>query len=116
MNLTHSQLIEGLGGVTAVAELLGIAPPSVSGWIQGGKDGIPGGRLIELGAEIEARLGVKRWKLRPHDWHRIWPELVGTKGAPQVPRAAIDVVARAPAKPHRERPMARAREAAGRAK
>lgn len=30
---------------------------------------------------------VRRWDLRPDDWHRIWPELVGTDGAPDVPQA-----------------------------
>jgi hypothetical protein len=28
--------------------------------------------------------GVKCWDLRPTDWHRIWPDLVGSKGAPKV--------------------------------
>ncbi|WAC75331.1 YdaS family helix-turn-helix protein [Roseateles sp. SL47] len=28
---------------------------------------------------------VRRWTLRPDDWHVIWPELVGTDGAPSVP-------------------------------
>lgn len=27
---------------------------------------------------------VRRWDLRPLDWHLIWPELIGTKGAPRV--------------------------------
>ena len=27
---------------------------------------------------------VQLWELRPHDWHRIWPELVGSEGAPPV--------------------------------
>ncbi|MEN9316500.1 MAG: hypothetical protein RIS35_2893 [Pseudomonadota bacterium] len=27
---------------------------------------------------------VRRWDLRPDDWHLIWPELVGTEGAPEV--------------------------------
>lgn len=30
---------------------------------------------------------VRRWDLRPTDWHRIWPELIGSDGAPQVPAA-----------------------------
>lgn len=35
-------------------------------------------------AQIEAvtAFEVRRWDLRPHDWHRIWPELIGTEGAP----------------------------------
>jgi DNA-binding transcriptional regulator YdaS (Cro superfamily) len=24
---------------------------------------------------------VRRWDLRPNDWHRIWPELIGAAGA-----------------------------------
>lgn len=27
---------------------------------------------------------VRRWDLRPDDWHRIWPELVRLPGAPAV--------------------------------
>ena len=25
---------------------------------------------------------VAEWDLRPRDWHRIWPDLIGTPGAP----------------------------------
>lgn len=32
---------------------------------------------------------VERWHLRPKDWHVIWPELVGTKGAPRLARGLI---------------------------
>lgn len=28
---------------------------------------------------------VMRWDLRPDDWHRIWPELIGAQGAPAIP-------------------------------
>lgn len=31
---------------------------------------------------------VRRWHLRPDDWHRIWPELIGTEGAPATPEPA----------------------------
>jgi DNA-binding transcriptional regulator YdaS (Cro superfamily) len=39
---------------------------------------------------IEDKSGgeLKRWDLRPGDWHLIWPELVGKKGAPKVPAQA----------------------------
>lgn len=39
-----------------------------------------------LAVELErATAGnVRRWDLRPNDWHRIWPELIGPK-APPVP-------------------------------
>lgn len=35
--------------------------------------------------ERESGKRLRRWDLRPSDWHRIWPELVGTEGAPPVP-------------------------------
>lgn len=31
---------------------------------------------------------VARWDLRPADWHKIWPELIGIEGAPPVPESA----------------------------
>lgn len=31
---------------------------------------------------------VCRWDLRPADWYEIWPDLVGTEGAPAVPAEA----------------------------
>lgn len=34
--------------------------------------------------EAESGRGVRRWDLRPNDWHRIWPELIGSEGAPKV--------------------------------
>lgn len=37
--------------------------------------------------EVATRRHVMRWDLRPDDWHLIWPELVGTKGAPKVAKA-----------------------------
>ena len=42
---------------------------------------------VMLAVELErATAGaVRRWDLRPTDWHRIWPELIGTEGAPAVP-------------------------------
>lgn len=35
--------------------------------------------------ETESGQELRRWQLRWADWHRIWPELVGTEGAPSVP-------------------------------
>jgi hypothetical protein len=33
---------------------------------------------------------VKCWELRPADWSRIWPDLIGTKGAPKVMPQGVD--------------------------
>lgn len=79
--LDGAAVIDALGGTTAVARLLGIKPPSVHGWRE---TGIPETRVIQLGAQIEAAMGIPRWELVPHQWHRIWPELVGAEGAPVV--------------------------------
>lgn len=45
------------------------------------------GTPAERGADIERAcdFAVRRWDLRPDDWHRIWPELMGADGAPPVP-------------------------------
>lgn len=32
---------------------------------------------------------VRRWDLRPADWHRIWPELIGAEGAPVLPTEEV---------------------------
>jgi DNA-binding transcriptional regulator YdaS (Cro superfamily) len=77
-----SQLIDRLGGTSALAKRLVVAPASISEWRT---KGIPSGRRIELGADIERVTGVPRWVQRPNDWHRIWPELIGADGAPAVP-------------------------------
>lgn len=39
----------------------------------------------KLASLIEAASGrrVRRWHLRPDDWHIVWPELVGKAGAPR---------------------------------
>jgi DNA-binding transcriptional regulator YdaS (Cro superfamily) len=34
--------------------------------------------------EAACEMQVRRWDLRPDDWHRIWPELIGAEGAPAV--------------------------------
>ena len=72
--ISSREIIELLGGVTAVARVLKIKPPSVHAWLD---DGIPEGRLIELAATIEAKSDgrfsrVARW---PDAYSRIWPEL-----------------------------------------
>lgn len=44
----------------------------------------------EYAVAIEAATerAVRRWDLRPADWHRIWPELIGVDGAPAAASAA----------------------------
>lgn len=71
MHKKVTEAIDSLGGVTAVARLCGVKPPSVWEWKRRGS--IP----IERCAAIERATSgaVTRRDLRPNDWHRIWPEL-----------------------------------------
>lgn len=41
----------------------------------------------DLAVSIERETGMvcRRWELRPDDWHKHWPELIGVEGAPPVP-------------------------------
>lgn len=39
--------------------------------------------------ERASGLRLRRWHVRTQDWHRIWPELIGAEGAPQVPSAEV---------------------------
>ena len=76
IDMTATQFVDALGGTNAVASLLGIKPPSVSGW-RDGRDvhQIPDDKLIRLAPIAEARGIASRKELRPRDWQSIWPEL-----------------------------------------
>ena len=82
--MTDPEIIQLLGGVTAVARMLDIKPPSVHGWLE---TGIPEGRLRDLAAQIELRSGGRfsrkeRW---PEKYGFFWPELIEAEGAPSLP-------------------------------
>lgn len=64
-----------------LARLIGAPPVLVSQW-RSGVRAVP----IERCTEIEAATdrAVRRWDLRPDDWHRIWPELINSPEAPAV--------------------------------
>ncbi len=76
------------GSVTALAARIGegVKRQNVEHWIKSGR--VPS----EHCAAVEAASGgqVRRWHLRPDDWHRIWPELIGADGAPAVPQPSND--------------------------
>lgn len=40
-------------------------------------------QAVRIERHLEGR--VRRWQLRQRDWHLIWPELIGTDGAPAIP-------------------------------
>lgn len=75
-----SEALDSRRGRTAeVARTLGVAAAYLS-QMASGKRPVP----AELVPALEKELGfeVRRWNLRPLDWHRIWPDLIGTPGAP----------------------------------
>jgi DNA-binding transcriptional regulator YdaS (Cro superfamily) len=73
--------IEQAGGVGRLAAACGVVQGAVSNWRKRGT--VP----VDQCAHIERASSrvVRRWDLRPQDWHIHWPELVGTEGAPPVP-------------------------------
>jgi DNA-binding transcriptional regulator YdaS (Cro superfamily) len=75
------------GAGAALARAVGVHPVMVSQWAAGVK-AIP----VERCTSIEEASGklVRRWDLRPADWYRIWPELIGTAGAPAIPAPAAE--------------------------
>lgn len=85
------QAIKNFGNQVAMAEALGISQPTISGWARDRND--PAWRRVPprlcIAIEIhplnrESECPVMRWDLRPDDWFRQWPDLVGTEGAPRV--------------------------------
>lgn len=72
------------GRAAAIAADQHINPVMVSQWASGIK-GVPAERCAAIEAFTENQ--VMRWDLRPRDWYRIWPELVGCPGAPELPDA-----------------------------
>lgn len=73
-----------VGSQAALADALGVTRGAVNQWKLLHRV-VP----LEHCTAIEKVSGgaVMRWDLRPNDWHHVWPELIGQKGAPKVPRA-----------------------------
>lgn len=86
MNLRDYITQGGRGAGTALARSLGVRPVMVSQWA-GGKKPVPLGRCTDIERETGGR--VRRWDLRPADWHLIWPELATIPGAPQVTQREV---------------------------
>lgn len=67
------------------ARELEVTPAFVSQLLSGMRP-VPIERCVQI--EQLTAGAVRRWDLRPQDWWRIWPELVGMNGAPTVERPA----------------------------
>jgi DNA-binding transcriptional regulator YdaS (Cro superfamily) len=70
------------GGPAKVAAALGVSTQAVCFWRDGARS-FPAQHCAPL--ESASGQAVRRWDLRPNDWHLIWPELVGAEGAPPIP-------------------------------
>lgn len=64
-----------------LAALTGIAPGYLS-QMADGKRPIPYTAWQQIAAGTGQQ--VQPWDLWPDEWHVIWPQLIGTKGAPKV--------------------------------
>lgn len=71
---------EACDGMAKLAVLMGESVQTVSNWRS---RGVPVLRCAQLESVVKRK--VCRWHMRPLDWHLIWPELIGTEGAPPVP-------------------------------
>ena len=80
-----NQAIELVGGASKLAGLLGVSVQAVCFW-RDGKRSIPLDKVTDV--ERITRGAIRRWDLRPDDWWKIWPELVGVEGAPAVSQKA----------------------------
>jgi DNA-binding transcriptional regulator YdaS (Cro superfamily) len=85
MNLRDYLKLAERGTAADIARAMGVHPVMVSQWASGQKF-VPLERCP--GIEAATRRAVMRWDLRPDDWHRMWPELIGADGAPDVPETA----------------------------
>jgi DNA-binding transcriptional regulator YdaS (Cro superfamily) len=64
--------IEEVGGLTALADLLDVKPPTVSQWKSGVRP-VPVQFCKKIQAATNNKVTCK--DLRPNDWKHIWPEL-----------------------------------------
>lgn len=87
MNLNDYLSRPGAETATKLAELIGVNQDQLRQWRHGYGGRSPGPAAC-VDIERATSGAVRRWDLRPDDWHRIWPELIGSDGAPEVPAPA----------------------------
>lgn len=71
-----------------LAEKVGVNPATLYQAITSKGAGFAPAECVRIERESDHEL--RRWDLRPNDWHLIWPELIGADGAPPIPEAAND--------------------------
>lgn len=68
-----------------LAKKAGVDPASLYQAMTGKGYGFKPAKCVAIERDTEGEL--RRWDLRPKDWHENWPELIGTEGAPPVPES-----------------------------
>lgn len=87
MNLDRYLKSPGAPKLAELARRVGVSDAQMRQW-RHNYDGRQPSPENCVAIERETQGRVRRWDLRPKDWHLIWPELVGEKGAPRVPKNA----------------------------
>ena len=64
--------VNAVGGLTKLARMLGVAPPTVYEW-KTGKRQVPASRCSALVRLAGGAVSLQ--ELRPNDWQDYWPEL-----------------------------------------
>ena len=86
MNLADYLSLPSAPSMAEFARTLGLNPDQVRQWRHGHDNRQPSpANCVEI--EVATGGAVMRWDLRPADWWRVWPELIGKKGAPAVPKS-----------------------------
>jgi DNA-binding transcriptional regulator YdaS (Cro superfamily) len=85
MNLHDYLNSPGALSITALAAAIGVKNVAqLRQWQHGYANRIPGPENC-VSMEQVTEGAIKRWDLRPADWHLIWPELIGAEGSPAIP-------------------------------
>lgn len=71
-----------------IADKVGVNPATLYQAMTGKGAGFSPKECVRI--EKDSGYELRRWDLRPHDWHENWPELIGAEGAPPLPLAAND--------------------------
>jgi DNA-binding transcriptional regulator YdaS (Cro superfamily) len=69
-------------GIAKLAREIGVPPQTLWNWLNRPPMRFPAESCVAMERALGGKL--RRWHLRPADWQHIWPELIGTAGAPPV--------------------------------
>ena len=67
------------------AGVIGVSVDQLRQWRHRYDNRRPGPELCVVIEKVSDGV-IRRWDLRPDDWHRIWPELINAEGAPAIPQ------------------------------